>query len=186
MQHQSNRSQGRELTMTDPKGVAAVEAANTEGSTEGQARKRALIRALETARSVELIKEEAVQTPSGARSPSEIRQVLTRLKQQRDQARRSLHCAEATNRLLEETVQTYENKLLDVIAENGDLHQQVDKQQTALFTSKANVANVMRQRNELRDRVEELMEERESFRRALSAAERELVYVNARLQQVSA
>ncbi|MBN1256964.1 MAG: hypothetical protein JXA52_04595 [Planctomycetes bacterium] len=98
----------------------------------------------------------------------------------------NLKSATATCKMQEETIESFENKLLEAISENGKLHQEIDKAQSDLMTSRAVAASLARLRDKLRGRNEELRQLGETHRMALSAAEREILYLTARFQEVRA
>ena len=89
-----------------------------------------------------------------------------------DILQQNLKSATATCKMQEETIESFENKLLDAISENGKLHQEIDKVQSDLMTSKAVAASLARLRDQLRGRNEELRQLGETHRMALAAAER--------------
>ena len=94
---------------------------------------------------------------------------------------RRLKSSEATNKMLEETVEAYEEKILDAITENGSLHKVIEETRQELLDAKMEIATLRRQRNGLRQRVEAQIETAEIHRDALAAAERELIYMNSLL-----
>jgi uncharacterized coiled-coil DUF342 family protein len=98
---------------------------------------------------------------------------------------RALRGARAEARMLEETVQSFENKLLEAIGDAGELHQRLDETKAELFEARSRVASLTRQRGELRERIEELRAQGQMHLRALAAAERELLFLNSRFETAS-
>lgn len=94
---------------------------------------------------------------------------------------RDLRVARETCTMLEETVEAFEGRLLDAIAENGRLHKRIHELKGERMDLRATLASVTRQRDELRTRTEDLRHEGQAHREALSAAEREILFLNERL-----
>ncbi|MFH0910156.1 MAG: hypothetical protein V1918_01415 [Planctomycetota bacterium] len=87
---------------------------------------------------------------------------------------------QATCSLLEETVKSLEEKLLETISDNGGLHQELDSARDKIFLLRKEIALLTRQRDMLRTRIEALRDEYADHCHALAAAEREIMYLNAR------
>ncbi|MHC4871350.1 MAG: hypothetical protein ACYTFY_05860 [Planctomycetota bacterium] len=92
-----------------------------------------------------------------------------------------LRIAKETSIMLEESLQSYEDKILDSIADNGSLHQQIDSLKTEIVELRIKSATAKRQRNEIRTTADELRGQLDLYRRALSSSEREITYLNAKL-----
>ncbi|MFW5858193.1 MAG: hypothetical protein ACOCX4_09965 [Planctomycetota bacterium] len=99
--------------------------------------------------------------------------------------RRALRISEETCKMLEETVQGFEGRLLDAIAENGRLHKRAYELKDEVMDLRATAASVTRQRDELRSRVDDLRHRGVQHREALSAAEREILFLNERLLRLA-
>lgn len=98
-----------------------------------------------------------------------------------DDLKQELRIARETAMMLEETLESYENKILDSIADNGDLHQKIDFLKTEMTELRIKYATVKRQRNELRNKNDEYRGQLDLYKRSLSSSEREITYLNARL-----
>lgn len=141
------------------------------------AEKRRLIDALESARRVECSAEEAIpahptQNPVPGQKTGNV------------QLHQALRAAQATCKMLEETVESFETKLLDTIAENGRLHESLDQIREELFQARSRIATLTRQRDGLRRQLDDSLNQGTDYVRALSAAEREIFYLHAKYREV--
>jgi chromosome segregation ATPase len=98
-----------------------------------------------------------------------------------ESTRKALRSSENTRKMLEDTIDSFEGKLLEAIAENGRLHERLDRMQTSLCSVKADAAGVVRQRDELRTQLEDELSSRVTQLHAMAAAEREILHLNDRL-----
>ncbi|GEM_PF-3239054 len=155
--------------------------------------KRALVNALDQARGGERHRTDAPpQSVQDARAvlaealshDPNLRSCLETLSRALDQGRNAQEAlteARANAGLLQETVESFESKLLGAIRDQGRLHQEMDAVQAEAFGLRKEIATLTRQRDALRARVVDLREQGDLHRRALAAAEQELLYLNARL-----
>lgn len=92
-----------------------------------------------------------------------------------------LRIARETSQMLEETLENFEGKILDSIADNGKLHQKIDSLEHTIMDLRIRLATVTRQRDSIKEKANEMNGQIDLHRRALSASEREITYLNARL-----
>jgi chromosome segregation ATPase len=99
------------------------------------------------------------------------------------EAQKALRVSEDTCRMLEDSLTDFEGRILDSIAKNGKLYQRISDLEEQIMDLRVTIANVTRQREALRNRVESLLAAACKAENAVAASERELTYL--KLEQES-